>query len=655
MSPLLLLLRRHAARLFALAAIGALAFAVKPPALAPQARAALSGRYSFRPMELEAPAGGTPKTVRAVSPSLQRISAWISSVGAAIALADLDGDGLPNDVCWVDPRTDRVIVAPVPGTGARYPAFALSPGALPYDDTMAPMGCLPSDMNEDGWTDLLVYYWGRPPIAFLRLPPRVPGEPPSAAAYRPVELVPGGERWFTGAATFADVDGDGHLDLVIGNYFADGARILDRNATAREEMQDSMSRAFNGGRARILRWRSAQRGPLPDVSYEQVLLDPAFGSGWTLAIGAADFDGDLLPELYFANDFGPDRLLHNRSRPGHIELVPLVGRKGLTTPNSKIVGRDSFKGMGVDFADVDGDGLLDIFVSNIAAEYALEESHFLFVNTGEVGKMKDGIAPFVDQAERFGLSRSTWAWAARLDDFDNDGAVELVQATGFVRGSVDRWPELHELAMGNDELLRDPRSWPRFQSGDDLSGHPHIAFFARDGSGRFHDIGAEVGLGAEHISRGIATADVDGDGRLDFAVANQWESSFFYRNESPSAGAFLGLRLVLPLIAGESARPQVKAGRPPLGGLARPAVGAGAVVHLPDGRVLVRQIDGGNGHASARSPELHFGLGATAASQDLRVDLSWRDPGGRVWRDSVELKPGWHTVVLGWPQAEGRR
>ena len=93
---------------------------------------------------------------------------------------------------------------------------------------------------------------------------------------------------------------------------------------------------------------------------------------------------------------GPDRLLNNRSTPGHFALARLEGVKTLTTPNSKTLGRDSFKGMGVDFGDLNGDGLLDMFVANITSAYALEESNFAWVSTGEVGKMRDGVAPYVD-------------------------------------------------------------------------------------------------------------------------------------------------------------------------------------------------------------------------------------------------------------------
>src|SRR3712207_1124458 len=154
--------------------------------------------------------------------------------------------------------------------------------------------------------------------------------------------------------------------------------------------------------------------------YTTLFRSEEVAHSWTLAVGAADLDGDLLPELYFANDFGPDRLLHNRSRPGELRFVLLEGEKTLTTPNSKVLGRDSFKGMGVDFGDVNGDGLLDIYVSNIAAEYALEESHFVFLSTGRPEDMGRGVAPYVDHSEPLGLSRSGWGWDVRLADFRSE-------------------------------------------------------------------------------------------------------------------------------------------------------------------------------------------------------------------------------------------
>ncbi len=113
-------------------------------------------------------------------------------------------------------------------------------------------------------------------------------------------------------------------------------------------------------------------------SFEEAknVFPPEIEHGWALGAGAADLDGDLLPELYFAHDFGPDRLLHNLSTPGHLKFASLQGTRAFTTPASNVLGSDSFKGMGVDFADINGDGVPDIFVSNIADDYALAGKPF---------------------------------------------------------------------------------------------------------------------------------------------------------------------------------------------------------------------------------------------------------------------------------------
>jgi hypothetical protein len=645
------LIRPNLARLVAVAAIVALYTQVNPPALSGQERAALSGQFHFTRFGLPEVPGFVAQHIRQVNPSLGHIAGWISSVGAAVALNDIDGDGLSNDLCYVDTRTNQIVVAPVPGTLGRFAPFVLDAAPLPYDPaTMAPMGCLPGDLNEDGALDLLAYYWGRTPVAFLRQAAHgAPLRPPALSGYTPREIVPEGGRWFTNAATIADLDGDGHADLVIGNYFQDGARILDTRATSQEQMQDSMSRAFNGGHTHLLLWHEATAGATPSVGYRQVAgaLPDELSRGWTLAIGAADLDGDLLPELYLANDFGPDRLLYNQSRPGELRFTLLEGQKTLTSPGSKVLGHDSFKGMGVDFGDLNGDGRLDMFVSNIATNFGLQESNFAFVSTGEPIGPATTRAPFEDRSEALGLSRSGWGWEARLADFNNDGTLEALQAVGFVKGATNRWPELHELAMGNDALLRMPASWLTVLAGDDIAGHQPNPFYVRAANDRYYDLAADLDLSEPYASRGIATADVDGDGRLDYAVANQWGPSSFYRNNAPDAGAYLGLHLLLPAAGQASAATAARPGHPAAEQPARAAIGAGATVLLPDGRRLVAQVDGGNGHSGKRGPELHFGLGRLDPAQPLTVDLSWRDGDGKIHQEQLELTPGWHTVVLG--------
>jgi len=322
-------LRRSIPRIVAALIILGLYGASRPTAPSSPERSRIASRFRFSSDALPVPPSETtprtPRNRRPVHQALEHISGWISSVGAAVALNDLDGDGLPNDVGYVDTRTDRVVIGPVPGTNSRYQPFTLEPAPLPYDPaTMAPMGCLPGDLNEDGLMDVLVYYWGRTPIAFIRKgePDKAGGRTLSGESFVRSEVVPGGERWFTNAATLADLDGDGHIDILFGNYFPDGARILDAGATGDSPMQRSMSRAFNSGRKHLLLWARAERGekaensPVVRFSEAEGVFDEPALYGWTLAVGAADLDGDLLPELYIANDFGPDRLLHNRSRPG---------------------------------------------------------------------------------------------------------------------------------------------------------------------------------------------------------------------------------------------------------------------------------------------------------------------------------------------------
>ena len=602
----------------------------RAPRLSQTDTAALATRFSFKKIPLAEASDHPPyKSVRKVHPSLERISAWVSSPGAAATLADLDGDDLPNDVVHVDPRTDLVTISPVPGTGDRYKPFVLDPSAWAgksYDEAaIAPMGTLAGDFNEDASIDVMVYFWGRTPLLYLRRPSEA-ARRLSMSDFTPAELVDSGERWYSNAAIQSDLDGDGHLDLLVGNYYYDGARVLDAKATGTEVLHAGKAKALNGGYKHFLVWESsagATGGRYRDV---RDVVSEDVARGWTLAMAAADLDGDLLPEIYIANDFGPDRLLHNRSTPGNLQFALLEGRRDLTTPKSCVLGHDSFKGMGVDFGDINGDGLFDIFVSNIATKFGLTESHFLWLNTGETAKMKEGIAPFIHGSEKLGLSRSGFAWEARLADFDNDGVLEALQACGFIKGKVNRWPELQALGTSNDQIVQNPRFWPSFKPGADLSGRDCNPFFVRGPDGRYHDITPSIGLAEPMVSRGIAIADVDGDGRLDFVAANQWGPSYFFKNESPGEWSFLGLRL---FHANGS-----------------PAIGAVARVDLDKRPPLVARADGGCGHSGRRSHDIHFGLANWSKTQPVAVEISWRDLEGKARNTTLRIAPGWHSIRL---------
>ncbi|MDB6053025.1 MAG: uncharacterized protein JWN25_548, partial [Verrucomicrobiales bacterium] len=548
---------KYSSALVALILVTVSYFFARVPELPKFEMASLASRFSFKKFPLPEVAGHPPyKLARKVHPSLERISAWVSSLGASASLADLDGDGLPNDLVLVDPRTDLVTVAPVPGTGNRYAPFTLNSdfwGNNHYDvSSIAPMGALVGDFNDDGLMDIMVYFWGRTPVIYLRNmedAKRSGGTLVgnlSLKSFTPVELVNTGERWFSNSALQADFDGDGRLDLLIGNYYPDGSQVLDARAVGVQTLHEGKSKALNGGEKHLF---LGQGGDIPGRVYFTEVKDvfsPEVSRGWTLAMGAMDLDGDLLPEIYLANDFGPDRLLHNRSTPGHVKFALLEGERDFTTPKSCVLGHDSFKSMGMDFGDINGDGIPDIYVSNLATRYGLTESHFLWLSTGRLEKMAAGIAPYTHGAEKLGLARSGFAFEARVADFDNDGLLEAMQACGFMKGKINRWPELQALGTSNDKLIHNPRFWPAFRPGADLSGKDWNPFFVLGSDKRFHDISPLIGLAEPSVSRGIAIADVDGDGRLDFLTANQWGPSFFFKNESPNTGEFLGLRLKKP-------------------------------------------------------------------------------------------------------------
>ena len=291
----------------------------------------------------------------------------------------------------------------------------------------------------------------------------------------------------------------------------------------------SMAYALNGGINRVLLWQKPDK--TERVKFKEVFpFEDQESKAWTLAVGAIDLTGDMLPELYVANDFGPDYLYKNISTPGNVRFKRVNGNRSFLMPKSKTLGHDSFKGMGVDFSDLNGDGIFDIYVSNIAAEYSLQESHFMFVSQAKGAWKKH--APFKDNSEKLGLSRGGWGWDTRFGDFDNDGRVEAVQATGFIKGKVNRWPELHELAMANDGVQKLTLFWPKIQVGDDLSGNQANNFFVRAQDNRFYNLNEEVGLVNPYVTRGIATADTNGDGYLDMVFANMWEDSVFIENKS---------------------------------------------------------------------------------------------------------------------------
>ncbi len=649
------MLRQHIRKLIpAMLAVlvGASLYAGASAAVAVGGAAQTAAQYKFQQLPIAQPPGYNEQrmnTIRVVNPAYEKIRSWISAVGASIAINDITGHGRADGMCIVDTRTNEVIVTYTPTAPAadRFTPFILNPAPLPYDNTMAPTGCAPGDFTGDGRIGFLVTYWGRTPILFL---PKSNATTPSRSAYVPQELVRSqsldgkyhGPRWNTDAAYVADLDGSGHPSIIIGNYFPD-SDVLDPSGLKDVSMTDSLSTGNNAGGDHVLRWYSATGGTHPQANYiEQEGAIPFQDStGWTLAISGADLTGDGLPDVYIANDFGHGFLLYNESTPGHIKFIGVTGVRTPTTPKSFVLGNGSFKGMGVDFADLNDNGKFDFFVSNINVAWGLEESNLVFINQAAndaamTQDLSNGVAPFTQEAQQYGLAWTGWDWDVKAGDFLNNGNLDVIQTDGFVKGTVDRWNWLQEAAITNDDLLSNPAMWPNFEPGDDVSGHEAIAFYAKNSNGTYVNVSSQLGLAVQTPTRAIATGDTTGSGTLDFAVARQWGPPAFYANEAPDRGNSLELKLHRPSTDPADAGKGLEA-------IGTPAYGATVQITTPQG-AQISQLDGGGGHVGFRSFDVHFGIGSYTGP--VTVHIQWRDVDGGLHQQTLKLMPGVHDLML---------
>jgi hypothetical protein len=170
----------------------------------------------------------------------------------------------------------------------------------------------------------------------------------------------------------------------------------------------------------------------------------------------------------------------------------------------------------------------------------------------------------------------------------------------------------------------------------------------RGSDGHYVDISSVVFPDMTAPGRGIAVADVEGNGYPDMVYANYWSDSVYVKNES-AGNLFLGLHLLLPIDTGQGSASAAGSIRVhdghPTWREGTPAIGAFVEAEMPNGERQIRQVDGGNGHSGQRSPEIRFGLGKTSATE-IPTRITWRDFHGTLHHDQLTLAPGYHTVLL---------
>ncbi len=393
--------------------------------------------------------------------------------------------------------------------------------------------------------------------------------------------------WSIGAA-FLDADGDGDQDLFVANYIdTTWEEVLTARRTRRwrgkVEVMDGPRGLVEAANAF---YRNRGDGTFEEATEASGLA--AGGLGYTMGVTSFDYDDDGDPDLYLANDSTPNRLYRNRG-DGTFEEV--------ATPTGSAYNADGrMQGsMGVDFGDYDGDGRLDLAVTNFAHDY-----YALYRNLdGEL---------FADVSLTTGVAVPTYAplgWAALFFDADQDRDLDLFFANGHIYPQVDDDPSLNESYRQLNQLL------------------------VNDG-GRFRDPGAAGGdaFAIRESSRGAVAFDLDHDGDLDLAVSNQDARPNLLENVTPEPGGWLQVDLRQD------------------GGPRQP-LGARAVVEAGGGR-QVRELSSGGGYASELDDRLHFGLGDAAVVD--RLLMRW--PGGR--RSVFRGLPSNHLLVLWRPNGSSR-
>ena len=476
------------------------------------------------------------------------------TVAGGLAIFDYDGDGRP-DVYFTNGAALPSLEKESPGDWNR---LFHNDGGLHFTDVTEragvrgmgySMGAAAGDYDNDGHVDLFVAGVNRNVLYHNRGDGTFEDVTERAGIKSGVWSVAAG--WF-------DYDGDGRLDLFVVNY-VQWSPAFDRfcGDPVRQLRVYCHPRYFEGLPNTL--YRNRGDGTFEDVS-ERSGIARHVGKGMSVAF--ADYDGDGRVDAYVTNDGVPNFLFRNRG-DGTFEETAL--RAGAALPDRGA----PVSSMGADFRDYDNDGRPDLATTALAGE-----TFPLFHNEGR-GHFRDATAPSGLAALTARLS----GWGVVLADLDNDGWKDLFSANAHVNDEIESF-EAARYRLSN-------------------------SVFANRGDGTFADASdvSGVGSGTPRAHRGLAVADLDGDGRLDVVTSALGEPAELWVNETEGGNGWLRVELV---------------------GTRSNRDGIGAVVRVG---AQADEMTTAVGYASSSHAGVHFGLGRATK---VDIELTW--PSGIVQR-----------------------